>query len=383
MDINVRLATIGLALIFSASAAAQESAPPPLPIEESYTVQLPEPTSHWLVVETVAGLTGVRFYDGDSGDMMGMVHMAQGGHASNDPLGQNHYVAETIWTRGNRGERQDLLTVRDLRTLDIVREIALPGRLLVGSRKNMTSVSSDGKYAYVYDMAPLTAIHVVDLVSGEIAGQMEVPGCSLSAAIGANQTLSLCSDGTLALARFEAGTGSMVSSDPFFSAMNDPVFDNFPIKADWDSVTFLSYTGQVTQATIGDGVELSETWSLQEAVGMPPATTLPQLPSWYPGGLQPYAVHQSSGRMFVLMHMGEYWSQKEPGEELWVVDLASRRVIDRQRLEVPVESITITQDDEPLLFLQGGGGIVVMDGLTFQPLRQFEAPGGLLSVFDN
>ena len=51
-----------------------------------------------------------------------------------------------------------------------------------------------------------------------------------------------------------------------------------------------------------------------------------------PGGRQPIAVHFASGRIYVLMHMGEYWSEYEPAEEIWVLDANTHRLIGRHAL---------------------------------------------------
>ena len=41
-------------------------------------------------------------------------------------------------------------------------------------------------------------------------------------------------------------------------------------------------------------------------------TYTPMDVNWMPGGRQPIAVHHATGRIYVLMHMGEYWSEYEP-----------------------------------------------------------------------
>jgi hypothetical protein len=66
-------------------------------------------------------------------------------------------------------------------------------------------------------------------------------------------------------------------------------------------------------------------------------------------------LHKTSGRLFVLMHPGTHWTHKEDGTEVWVFDTAARSRIARFALQQPSSSIAVTQDDEPLLFVSGGG----------------------------
>ena len=47
--------------------------------------------------------------------------------------------------------------------------------------------------------------------------------------------------------------------------------------------------------------------------------------SWRPGGMQHLSVHAASGRLYSLMHVGGECSHKDPGTEVWVYDLASRK----------------------------------------------------------
>ncbi len=65
-------------------------------------------------------------------------------------------------------------------------------------------------------------------------------------------------------------------------------------------------------------------WSLQEAAGMPRATTQSELLAWRPGGGRFAAYHKASGRLFVLMHAGVHWTHKKGGTEIWVFDTSRR-----------------------------------------------------------
>lgn len=359
--------------------AHAQDAPPVAPspeVEESDTAVLSAASPHWIYVNTNWGRRGTRIFDGDTGKMMGQLHEAEMSNFTADPTGRYYYVAETIWTKGNRGTRQDMLSVYDAGTLKLLREIPLSGRLLVGNRKHNLSISTDGRHAFVYNMDPASSVIVVDLQKARVAGTTEVPGCGLSAGTGGRSSLSLCADGALALVSLDArGKASLSRSESFFSAENDPIFDNFPVDEARSRAAFVSYSGLVTTVELGSGIKVNPSWSLQEAAGAPRGQAAPLVANWYPGGRQPSALHGPSGRLFVLMHLGEFWTQKEPGTELWVVDTLARKVIRRIKLEDEASWVEVSQDASPLLFLAGEKDLRVLDATTLEEKRTIKDAG--------
>jgi len=379
-----RLIAACMAAILGSSALAQEAVPE---AEQNDVATLPPISPHWgFITNWLRG--GIRIIDGDSGKVLGMVHSAQLSDFAVDPRGRFFYVAETMWTRGNRGTRQDLLTVYDAATLKIVSEIPLSGRLLIGNRPLNLTISPDGAHAFVYKFDPAASIQVVDLVKRRLTGEVEVPGCGLAIAGSNTNTVSLCSDGSMATVRYayEAkATGVPVRSPSFFSADGDPIFDNSFVDRRTGTAIFLSYSGLVYQASLGPGASVEQPWSLQEAGGMPKSSTDPLLVSWLPGGRQPIAVSRVTGRAYALMHMGEYWSQKVPGTELWEIDIASRKVLRRLRLDGAIASVAITQDIKPLLFLNAEDDrLIILDAGSFEQKHSIPNAGnGIVSAAGN
>ncbi len=383
MGRGMRILSVAMLLASSAAAFSQTvGGKPPLAVEESDTVTLPAPLPHWVIVEGSWELPGARIFDGDSGKMIGQAELSTLASFAADPKGRFYYVAESIWTKGNRGTRQDMLTVRDSRTLEVVREIPLPGRLIAGTRKHLLGIGADGRHAFVYNMDPASSVIVVDLDKNRVAAVVEVPGCSLSAAVGAGRAMSLCSDGSLAISTLAgAKSGKVETSAPFFAAENDPVFDNSPIHTKSGTAMLLSYSGLVFEARLASKIDVSAGWSIQEAAGLPRATTAPLIPNWLPGGYQPAAYHKATGRLYILMHLGEFWSAKQAGTELWVLDSATRKLIARKKLEQPAVAVLATQDDKPLLFIEDEKSLLVLDALTLKEKRKMEETGvGLLSL---
>lgn len=344
---------------------------------------LPPASPRWVVLLDSWTIRGARIIDGDSGKIVGMLDTPTMANVAIDPQGRSYYVAETIWTRRNRGVRQDLLSVYDSRTLKLVAEIDLPGRLLTGNRRQTLDLSADGRYAYIFNMEPASSVIVVDLRQRKVVQTIEVPGCGLVFAASTGTFASLCTDGTLATARIDARKKPTVShTDPFFSAEDDPIFDNGIVDRATGKAVFISYSGLIYQARIGaEGVQVEAPWSIQQAAGMQPASTAPLNVAWLPGGRQAIAWHRASGRIYALMHMGEFWTHKEGGREVWVLDGNSRKLLARHKLEEPVGSIAVGQDEHPLLFLNGDSGLSIRDAETFEEKHQLNDVGvGLMTV---
>ncbi|HEY1877690.1 MAG TPA: amine dehydrogenase large subunit, partial [Rhizomicrobium sp.] len=103
--------------------------------------------------------------------------------------------------------------------------------------------------------------------------------------------------------------------------------------------------------------------------------------NWMPGGRQPIAVHFASGRIYVLMHMGEYWSEYEPAQEIWVLDANTHKLIGRHAvpdgLKDKLSNIAVSQDANPQVYASdGAGNTYVLDAQTLQKIRSMDNSGG-------
>lgn len=377
-SLSLMLCTAALAL--APGRAAAQAGPTVPEVEESDVATLPPVQPHWILLSPPFTAGAGRLFDGDSGKMLGSLHMSSLSVAQFDPLGRYIYVAESIWTKGNRGTRQDMITVYDSKTLKLVTEIPLPGRLLTGEHRYLMDISADGKHAYVYTMLPSASVIVVDLVKRKVERTVEIGGCGMAYAVGNDKVAALCGDGTYATLDLAHGAARVTQSPPFFKPDDDPVFDNSIVDSKTGKAVFLSYSGLIYQTTIGTDAPVEAGWSLQEAAGMPRVTSDPLKPSWLPGGRQLMAFHPASNRLYVLMHMGEYWSMKENGTELWTVDLARHKVVRRTRLAKPVRGLWVSPDAKPQLYLLADGNLDVVDAASLETVRSFEDVGyGLLA----
>ena len=192
---------------------------------------------------------------------------------------------------------------------------------------------------------------------------------------------ALCSNGTLATVTMEGARPAITRSAPFFSATEDPIFDTSIINPRTGRATMLSYSGMITPIELGTTPRIGTPWSLQQAAFMRKGTYSPMDVNWMPGGRQPIAVHHASGRIFVLMHMGEYWSEYEPAEEIWVLDGNTHRLIRRHALASELKgkfvNIAVSQDNDPQLYASdGSGNTFVLDPQTMEKKRSWDNSGG-------
>ncbi len=336
---------------------------------------------HWVFVNRGNGQDGTRIFDGDTGRMKGMVNMYGQDSFSFDPQGRDFYVAQTIWSKLDRGARQDMLLVYDVRSLKLVSEIPIPGRMLIGNRTHNLVVTSDGKKALVYNMQPSSSVNVVDLDKRAFERKIELPGCATMFTNTSGGFSALCSNGTLATVAMDSATPGITRSAPFFSATEDPIFDTSIIDPKTGNATMLSYSGLITPVALGAAPRIGTAWSIQQAAFMRKATYTPMDVNWMPGGRQPIAVHFASGRIYVLMHMGEYWSEYEPAQEIWVLDVNTHRLIGRHALpdglRDKLSNIAVSQDGNPQVYASdGAGNTYVLDAQTLQKVRSMDNSGG-------
>jgi methylamine dehydrogenase heavy chain len=375
------------AAVVTLAAHAQDAPLPAKPAileaETSDVARLAPIGPHRLLLGGSLRGSGVQVINGDTARIEGQLHAAPASNFVIDPNNRYYYVAETMWTRLNRGTRQDLISVYDDQ-LKLVSEITIPGRLISVPKSPTLDISSDGRLAYVYNMQPAASVAVVDLVARKTTNVVEIPGCGMVYPWGVSGFASLCADGTLAYVARQGSKFTVRHTPRFFDGEDDPVFEESLVDRSTGRAFFISYTGMVYPAQLGDEVRLDAPWSLQEAAGMPRATTQSELLAWRPGGVRLATYHKASGRLFVLMHGGAHWTHKNAGTEIWVFDVSAHKRVARFALEKPATLLTVTQDAQPLLFAVGGGpaggGLSVIDPQTGRVLRGLAGVSGAMAA---
>ena len=337
---------IPLLILALAAPAFGQIAPEPTGRIETLPERYP---AHWIILQD-----GAFFHmndgkmivvDADSDDPAGRVKgmfnanfIAQFYQSKTRP---ELYVTETYRSRGTRGERTDVLTIYDKRTLAPTGEVVIPPKRasLMPLNYHLQLVDEE-KIALVYNFTPATSVSVIDIVGREFLGEIPIPGCSLVYPMAGRAFASLCTDGTMLGVTLdeEGGQASTTRTAVFFDANNNPLIEKAAII---DGVAYFpTFAGQVVPVDLRGSSPVPRTpWSLvgNEAGG------------WRPGGLAVTAT-DAAGRMYVLMHPEGYeGSHKDPGTEVWVFDVAARQRVERIVLELPAISIGMTRDDDPLL----------------------------------
>ena len=376
------LLAAGMLVVGVPSSRAQERGTEGLPeeavldvAEEHGTAVLPEASPHWLYVldPVFPHLVASKVYviDGDNLRFLGMLNTGYVPNMALAPDRSEIYVAETYYSRGTRGERTDVVTFYDAKTLEPTGEVELPrGRFLVVPKKPNAVTTPDGRYLLSFNMEPATSVDIVDLEKKAYVGDIEVPGCSLIFPTGNRSFSMLCPDGSLVDVSFdESGAAEIRDNEPFFDSEADPVFEHAVVSASNERAFFLSYEGVVYEAALGaDGMRITGDWSL--------LTEEDRAEKWRPGGWQLMAYHAGTDRLFVLMHEGDRWTHKEAGEEVWVFDVGERKRVARVPLEHPAISVSVSQDDQPLLFtLSEAASVSVFDATDYSPKGTIEGVG--------
>jgi methylamine dehydrogenase heavy chain len=407
------LATALAALV--AVAAATPSAAELAPEKAGRYFVLPEkPGPQWFWASDIL-LHRTALFDAADGRLLGTISAGTAGSGFViqplfSPDGREIYIAETYHSRGVRGERTDVVTVYDARTLKPKAEIPIPpkrGEYFPGNAAN--ALSDDGRFLAVFNITPATSLSIVDVRERRLTAEVETAGCSLVFAAGPRRFFMLCANGgALVVELDDAGQAASVTrTDPFFDVKDDPLTEKAVRFGDqW---LFTSYEGVIHPVGVGgEGLSFGETWPLFDDTD--------RAASWRIGGLQHLAVHAPTGRLYALVHQGPRDTHKDPGTEVWVYDIKERARLRRIEAMNPtvsflaeqagigresltdralrallgtllpnpgVERILVTQDDDPALIVSAGfpPTITVQDATTGDVRLEVKEPGLGFSLF--
>lgn len=371
-----RLPLIALcaALAFAVPAHA-ELQPEQLSVE-SLPDKLP---AHWVWVNDVAffNMADGRAYliDADAGRFVGMVSGGYGhGTLGLDPRGDRFVVPATFYSRGSRGDRTDVLTLYATKNLQPGEEIVIPAKKFSGIPfVGNSTLTDDGRFALIYNFTPEQSVTVADLDARKVAGEFQTPGCGLIYPVGPRRFMMQCGDGSMQLAALDADGKVTLGgvSKPLWS--QEDLATEKAVRVGESRWMFFTYNSQV-YVVDGAGKEpkVVDQWSL---VGANPD-------GWRLGGLQPSAYHTAQGRLYVLMHQGGPETRKNPGKQVWVFDIKSRKKVQQIDLESLATSIAVSQDAKPLLYAVEFGvpTLNIYDALAGRKLRTVDQLGQTLTV---
>jgi methylamine dehydrogenase heavy chain len=328
------------------------------------------PSPHWVWISDIVfnHMEGGKAFlvDADAGQMLGM--LSTGFMFSTLLLPKDYgviYSPEVYYSRGTRGERTDVVTVYDPKTLSPIDEIVIPPKRISGlSDLNHFALSDDDRFAAIYNYSPAQSLSIIDTESRKFVGEIDTSGCALAYAGGPRRFHMLCNDARMLTVTID-DSGKLVDkqqSEPFFDIENDFVLTRAVRYL--DTWLFVSQQGYVYPVDVsGDLPKFDERWSLVSA--------RERGENWKIGGIQAIAVHQKGGHLYALMHQGGDDTHKDPGIDVWVFDLAMKQRVQTLKLQHITTSIQISQDDNPLLYtiFAGSPSLDVYDAVNGEFLR--------------
>lgn len=353
---------------------------------------LPDPETDWVFV-------GTSLMDVSDDRFLGVVSLGGAGITPSvlrpAPDGSAIYAAETFRTRGNRGERTDVVTIFEPSALAVSGEVVIPPkRAFTSPLDGSAALTDDGRYLAVFNLTPAQSISVVNTETREFVGEIATPGCSLAFGAGDLSYLMICANGDLLSVELNGdGTeNSKTRIQGFFDPEEDPLRENGVRYR--DQLIFASFNGFAHTVDVSGAPEILEPWPLLSGRD--------RRADWHIAGSQNLAVHQGSGRLFSIVRESEE-ALDDPadfdGHEIWVYDIESQERVDRFEATPEREAsgggggdigassgdgargIVVTQGLNPRLVTIGGGGVSVRDATSgeyiHETLRHAPADGRL------
>ncbi|MDP8985495.1 MAG: amine dehydrogenase [Pseudomonadota bacterium] len=358
--------------IATASRAAADDFPTPLsaePIPKVETLPARYPTG-WSFLNYSGDRIELRNVGSDSREVKGQLQAHDSATLLVADKRPEIYVADTVWSRGVRGTRTDFITVYDRATFTPVGEIVLPGakRALITSMEGLMAFTDDQRMVLVFNFTPASSVTVVDLVKRQTLSEIQIPGCSLVYPSGARGFATLCSSGTLLTIRLDAnGAAAGRSETKAFNPLDtDPLFT---ASATVGGVRYFpSLGGRVQPIDLkGDEPKVLPDWPLV-AAGDAAA-------HWRPSGWQILASDEQTLLYVIMQADAHEGTHKDPGNEVWVFNTATKARVKRIRLVRPGSSIALTHEPEPLLLVQAGERLDVYDAHAGSLVRSLDLPG--------
>jgi len=265
--------------------------------------------------------------DTDTGNYLGVVGTGFTGQYVLNADTRELIIATGYLSRGQRGERTDIVEVWDADSLSFKYEIVIPPkRAMALNYEGLLRLSADKRWLFVQNATPATSVTVVDMRNRQVASEIATPGCwgIYVPASRSDRFSALCGDGSIVTVTLNADgeQAARANSGKLFDPDKDAWF--MQGEQDGDTYHFVSFQGNIASVELGgDSANLTGTWSLVTAAA-------DKKKNWRPGGYQPLAVHPGTGRLYVTMHSnGAEGSHKNPAEEIWGFDVKSKKRVVR------------------------------------------------------
>lgn len=287
--------------------------------------------------------------DGNTNKLLGMVDAGKLPHVVVGDKGKFMAVANTWYDRIARGNRNDYIEVFDTSSHEVTADIDIPeGRFLTGVFPHMATLSTDDKHMLFQQFSPVPAVGLVDLENKQFVKMMDTPDCYHLFPAPDQNVYMHCRDGSLLQISYDADGNSKQTNTKVFHAEDDYLV-NMPYYSDvTHRLVWPDYEGQIFQAKLSaSGAEFIEPIDV--------FTDEEKANKWRPGGWQIVTVHDESNELYLLADQRGEWTHKSPSRYVFVVDANTGKRLRRIDLNHEIDSIAVSQDDQPYLFALSAG----------------------------
>nr|WP_320165565.1 methylamine dehydrogenase (amicyanin) large subunit [uncultured Methylophaga sp.] len=287
--------------------------------------------------------------DGKTSELLGMVDAGKLPHVLVGDKGKFMAVANTWYDRIARGNRDDYIEVFDTSTHEVTADIDIPeGRFLTGVFPHMATLSIDDKHMLFQQFSPVPAVGLVDLENNKFVKMIDTPDCYHLFPAPEQNVYMHCRDGSLLQISYDAEGNSEQKHTKVFHA-EDEYLGNMPYYSDvTNHLVWPDYEGQIFQAELSaSGATFKKPFEV--------FTEEEKAQKWRPGGWQVITVHDETNELYLLADQRAEWTHKSPSRYVFVVDGNTGKRLRRIELKHDVDSIAVSQDDEPYLFALSAG----------------------------
>jgi len=287
--------------------------------------------------------------DGKTNKILGMVDAGKLPHVMVGDKGKFLAVANTWYDRIARGNRNDYVEVFDTSTHEVTADIDIPeGRFLTGVFPHMATLSTDDKHMLFQQFSPVPAVGLVDLENNKFVKMIDTPDCYHLFPAPDQNVYMHCRDGSLLQISYDAEGNAEQKHSKVFHA-EDEYLSNMPYYSDvTNHLVWPDYEGQIFQAELtASGAKFKKPFEV--------FTDEEKAAKWRPGGWQLITVHDKTNELYLLADQRAEWTHKSPSRYVFVVDGNTGKRLRRIELKHEIDSIAVSQDDQPYLFALSAG----------------------------
>lgn len=309
--------------------------------------------------------------DGKNSELLGMSDAGKLPHVMLGDNGKFMAVANTVYSRVARGERDDYIEVFNTETHDVIKDIDIPeNRFLTGVMKRMATLSTDGDELLFQQFSPSTEVGLVDLEGEEFVKMMPVPDCYHLFPAPNQNFFMHCRDGSMVQVTYDDEGNTEENHTKVFHEEDEYLFNNPTYSDKTGRLVWPTYEGRIFQMDLSEsGADFHTPF---EAF-----TEDEKAEGWAPGGWQPVAYHRGRDEIYLLADKRSEWTHKMPSRYVFVIDAETGERLRRIDMGYEIDAIEVSQDEDPYLFAASVAetSLFTFDALNGEELGQVDELG--------